>query len=634
MNGYRKDYDLKKTRRSVLKGSASLGALGIGTGIATADDPPSSAGDGDQKPGKPVEPHAGGGAGTMANGDDGESKHVLVVKDCNPWYAPANEYVLTEMGVPYVVINSHMLADEDLTAYDAVVVPSTQSGTYYQRLRDQKEQLSRYVENGGTLVGHIGTGGYPCYGGSSDSILPQGVSHSLTYYESMTVLTETHPVLDGISDGDLDGWNYSTHGYLTNVPGDATVVYGVSGSPSSKPTYVEYDHGDGRVLATTHTIEWPWSQSYYGTKALLRNELEYALTGSYEQPSSNLEKLVDDKLALAQSIDGIAQNITEQPRVEATLEDLTGRVDEGSLSESRAEDAVKRMILGENVSEATLTAIGPAGDDGGYEADDHDLEIDTPGEIESYDTAEIAVDGAISTLVGILLSNKALKRVRRILPGWATDAVDDAVTYIDDLIADIVSVVLGKFDDVVRRVRGTAFEITDVLEDILSEAGKKGKEKAASTLFRKISEIDTYFAGLLVSIFETEAPDNLDDALRDLDSGLGGDGRVDATGDFDAAVADAQRGLDEIEDTVHGAKQAHQTLDYATTFVDIMEVIGFALAATGVLAVGAAAIELAALVINTLFNLTKTLVGVGSVEQVVDIHNETLDDIVTPAGGV
>lgn len=626
---------MEQTRRSVLKGSASLGMFGLGTGVAAADDPPSSAGDGDEKPGKPVEPHTGGSAGTMSSLDDSDaSKLVLVVKDCDPWYAPANEYVLNEMGVSYVVINSDMVADEDLGAYDAIVLPSTQSGTYYRRLRNQSEKLSRYVERGGTLVGHVGTGGYPCYGGQSDGVLPQGVGHTLNYYESMSVVSGGHPVLDGIGGGELDGWNYSTHGYLTNVPADATVVYGLSGNPSSNPTYVEYDHGDGRVLATTQTIEWPWAQSYYGTKALLRNELEYALTGNYEEPASDLEKLVDDKLTLAESIDGIAENITEKPRVEATLDDLTGRVEDGSLSESRAEDAVKRMLLGENVSETALAAVSPAGDDGGYEADDHDLAIDTPDEIESYDTAKIAVDGAISTLVGILLSNKGLKRVRRILPDWATDAVDDAIGYIDDLIADIVSVVLGKFDDVVRRVRGKAFDITDQLEDILAEAGKKGKEKAATKLFDKISEVDTYFAGLLVGIFETETPDNLDDALGELDADLGGDGTIDATDDFDEAVAAAQGGVDEIEDTVHGAKQAHEALNYATTFVDIMEVVGFALAATGVLAVGTAAIELAALVINTLFNVTKALVGVGSVEEVVDIHNETLEGVVAPTGGV
>lgn len=621
----------KKTRRSILKGSATLGVLGLGTGVGAADDPPSSSGDGSEKGGKPVEPHTGGGGvGTMSTTDD----RVLVIKDCNPWYAAANEYVLNEMGVSYKVINSHMVDDEDFGAYSAVVVPSTQSETFYRRLVRNREKLARYVENGGTLVGHVGTDGYPCYGNPDSTFLPRGVGHVENYYQYVTAVRGSHPILDGISDRELDRWNYSTHGYLTNVPGDATVVAGISGNAGDRPTLVEYGHGDGRVLASTHTMEWPWAQSYSGTKELLRNELDHALTGSRPDPVSDLQRLVDQKKELAGSIDSVSQNIREQPRVEATLNSLTGKVDDGELAEEEAVDAVKRMLLGENVTEAALAAIGPAGDGGSYEADDHDLDVDTPDDVESYDTAKIAVDGAISTLVGILLSNKALGRAKRLLPDWAADKVDEALEMIDDLVADIVSVVIGGFDKAVRKVRGKAFKFTDELEEPLKDGGEKAGEKIALKLFDKISQVDKQLAGILTGIFETDTPDSLDGALVNLDNDLGGDGTIDATGDLPDAAAEAQDGLDQIKEQAEGAKQANDALSLATTFVDIMEVIGVALAATGVLALGAAAVELAALVLNTLFNITKALVGVGTVEEVVDIQNETLDGVVAPEGGV
>ncbi|WP_137287203.1 ThuA domain-containing protein [Halorussus salinisoli] len=627
--------NLDKTRRSIIKGSATLGALGVGPSVGVAGETPSSAGDGDEQAGQPVDPHEGGGsgndAGTMIDAD-GSSQSVLVVKDCNPWYAAANEYVLSQMDVPYTVINSDMLADEDLDGYSAVVFPSTQSESYYRRLSNNSGKIERYVENGGTVVGHIGDGGYPCYGGYTGSFLPKGVGHTLEYYDNMSVVDDSHPVLDGISPGALDGWNYSTHGYLTNVPGDATVAYGVSGNPTDRPTFVEYDHGSGRVLATTQTMEWPFYQSSYGTRQLLKNELAYALEGGRSPTGTGLQKLADEKLALAESIDGIAQNIEEKPQVEATLESLTDRVDEGSLSEAEAEDAIKRMLLGENVTEATLTAIGPAGDDGEYDPSDHDLEIDTPGGIGAYDTAKVAVDGAVAILVSLLLSKQGVKRLRRILPGWATDKISGAMKWIKNGIENLISAALGAFETVVRRVRDGAYTISDTLEDVLQEGGKKSADVAVSKLFGKLPEVNSGLAGILTGIFETETPDSLDGALDDLDADLGGDGTIDASGSFEDAVAEAQNGLDEIEDRAEGAKEASDFIGKVGFFIDIMEVIGYALAVTGVLAIGTAAIELTALIVNTLFNLTQVLVGVGTVEDIVDVQNETLDGVVSPGG--
>jgi hypothetical protein len=626
----------ERTRRSVLKGSASLGALGFGTQVTTASQGPSSAGDGDERGGKPVEPHDGGGSNgvsTSINAGSGGGESALIVKDCNPWYAAANEYVLSEMGVQYTVINSDMLADEDLGTYTIVVFPSTQSGTYYRRLSNNSEKIERYVENGGTIVGHIGDGGYPCYGGYTGSFLPKGVGHTLEYYDDMSVVDGDNPVLEGISPGALDGWNYSTHGYLTNVPGDATVVYGVSGNSTEQPTFVEYGYGSGRVLATTQTMEWPFYSSYYGTRQLLRNEIAYALEGSAPSgPATGLQKLVDEKVALAESIDGIAQNIQEKPRVEATLDSLTDEVDAGNLPEAEAEDAVKRMLLGENVTEATLTAIGPAGDGGGYEADDHDLELDTPDDVEAFDTAKVAVDGAVAILVSLLLSKQGVKRLKRILPRWATDKISGAMKWIKRGIENIISSAVGAFNSVARRVRSGAYTISDTLEDVLRESGKKGADVAVSKLFSKLPEVNSGLAGLLAGIFETETPDSLDDALGDLDDDLGGDGTIDASGGFDDAVAEAQEGLDDIRERAQGAKDASDFIGKVGLFIDIMEIVGYALAVTGVLAIGTAAIELTGLILNTLFNITQVLVGVGTVENIVDVQNETLDRVVSPGG--
>jgi hypothetical protein len=380
-------------------------------------------------------------------------------------------------------------------------------------------------------------------------------------------------------------------------------------------------------------MEWPFYSSYYGTRQLLKNELAYALEGgSPSEPATDLQNLVDEKLALAESIDGVAQNIREKPRVEATLDSITDEVETGNLSEAEAEDAVKRMLLGENVTEGALTAIGPAGDDGGYDADDHDLEVDTPNGIEAFDTAKVAVDGAVAILVSLLLSKAGVKRLKRILPGWATSKISGAMKWVKNGIENIISAAVGAFNSVARRVRDGAYTISDTLADVLKEGGKKSADVAASKLFSKLPEVNSGLAGLLAGIFETETPDSLDAALADLDDDLGGDGTIDASGSFDEAVENAQDGLEDINERAQGAKDASDFIGKVGLFIDIMEVVGYALAVTGVLAIGTAAIQLTALIVNTLFNLTQVLVGVGTVEEIVDIQNETLDGVVSPGG--
>lgn len=218
------------------------------------------------------EPVEEGTYGDDLAADSGD--RALVVKDCNPWTTTANEDVLAEMGVTYDVITSWSLAGTDLDRYDVVVVPSTQSSGYYDRLAAERGKLASFVDDGGVLVAHVTDWGWPCSARWSTSFLPKGVGKTNDFANDLDGLDDDHPVLDGVSDGDLDWWGSSSHGYLTGLPADATRVIGVGGDPD-RPTYAEYEHGDGVVLATMQTLEWPW---YYwrGTKRVLRNELAYA----------------------------------------------------------------------------------------------------------------------------------------------------------------------------------------------------------------------------------------------------------------------------------------------------------------------------------------------------------------------
>lgn len=221
---------------------------------------------------------------SAGNGD------VLVIKDCDPWRTDANQRVLSNLDVNYDTINAYSLSNTDLSQYQVIVLPSTQSSSYYRRLRYNSEKIDSFVSNGGTLVAHIADQGWPCTTIASMSFLPRGVGKSNTLRNNLDRTTSDHPVVDGISDSELDYWGASTHGYLTNLPDDAVRVIGINGD-KSRPTYAEYGHGQGTVLATMQTMEWPWAYGS-GTKKLLRNELKYALSDTGpEQVSASVTTL-------------------------------------------------------------------------------------------------------------------------------------------------------------------------------------------------------------------------------------------------------------------------------------------------------------------------------------------------------
>lgn len=213
-----------------------------------------------------------GGLTTQTTSQVDGSSEALIVRDCSPWGVNANEIVLGDIGTSYAVINSADLSSTDLGDYQLVVLPSTQSSSYYDNLTDSAGALDTFVNDGGTLIGHVADSGYPCTTSWNTSFLPDGVDHQTTYLDSLRLVDDSHTRYDGVSDGALDGWNYSSHGYLTDLPsGASTLVTGSSGNP----THVEYSVGDGTVIATMQTLEWPFVSSY-GTQDVLYNELEYA----------------------------------------------------------------------------------------------------------------------------------------------------------------------------------------------------------------------------------------------------------------------------------------------------------------------------------------------------------------------
>lgn len=363
---------LDRTRRDVIKGSAAMGALGLGSGVAAAGDSESSA----KEPSGDVERIGPSDVetSTLSTASDvPDSVSFLVVKNCDPWWVAANEIVLDDMNVPYDVIDSNDLTRRDATdleSYSAIVLPSSQSQGYYADLVDARETLASFVSDGGTLVAHVTDSGWPCSARWHTSFLPQDVTH-VTDYQNYLDTAADHPVVDGVSDGELDRWGYSAHGYLTNVPSSARTVVGYQGNPGARPTYVEYDHGDGRVLATTQTLEWSL-RGYGATTEVLRNELRYAAVPRPPDSGGSLEETVGNKLERKSNlIDVIQANAgevigagTAEAQLEENAEALHGYIEDnyqdaptGTLQQY--DEGVTRMLHAENVTSAAVEEPKP-----------------------------------------------------------------------------------------------------------------------------------------------------------------------------------------------------------------------------------------------------------------------------------
>ena len=598
-----------RTRRSVLRGSASLGLLGVGSSVAAADGTSTQPNDAPTVTGGRVEPTGGVGIATAST-----DPTALVIKDCHPWDATANEDALAELDLEVSVSTTDTLDDHDLTAYDLVVLPSTQSEGYYEALAARRDGLTEFVEGGGVLVAHVGIAGYPCTAWELDPFLPDGVGSHLEYYEPVSVVDHSHPMLEEFADSDLSDWGSSTHGYLTDLPADASVLAGLGFDPEGYPTAAEYEVGRGTVLATTQTIEWPWSPINThgaGTRELLRAELEYAKELSDEDIGDEIRERKRVKLELAESVDRNGMGfVSDRALAAPALDGLIESLEDGSLDGSTVDEAIKRMILGERVTDAVLAGAGP----GESEFLDSDANL-----------SSLTATNAVNPVLELLFAGISVLRAARAIP-MIRGSADRAANAITDFVADIAGRFSSSLERLIRRRGESAgYEILGAAE---SEASSKGQELAEEefkqlrddevTLFLE-DDSDVIFEDFLFNEeydYEGHDTEPLTESLEYLVSTLDHTDRgPDYSGTTSAAeqsAKDAIEGINEICDTISTDLEEGlitSILARLDVLVPLMTVVAFLAGVTGVLAVpgaiAALAAGLASLTVGVLFGMAQ-----------------------------
>lgn len=220
---------------------------------------------------------------------------ALLIQDKDVWGRNSNELALIEAGISYDLRHSCDLSTIDLSEYKFIIYSSDQTQEYYGNIEANIDKIESFVSNGGLLIAHVCDEAWTSADWSGMHILPGNVQHATgIYLEDLAIADTSHPIVRGTPVGNFDilaanpeyfdGWGHSTHGYLTNVlNGTVAVIKVVGGAHENESTYIDYDFGKGKVLATMQTVEWGYgdgvnSNCWAGPRPeLLRNEMRYAL---------------------------------------------------------------------------------------------------------------------------------------------------------------------------------------------------------------------------------------------------------------------------------------------------------------------------------------------------------------------
>jgi hypothetical protein len=123
---------------------------------------------------------------------------------------------------------------------------------------------------GGTLVVNYAQEGWNSYPANPVQWVPGGTTFSIALSDSLLITNPASPITAGITDLDLQGWGYSTHGNLLGPAANVIIV-----EPTTLgPTFIAYPYGLGKVYVTMQTVEYGYVYDYTGAQHhLLRNEL-------------------------------------------------------------------------------------------------------------------------------------------------------------------------------------------------------------------------------------------------------------------------------------------------------------------------------------------------------------------------
>jgi hypothetical protein len=286
--------------------------------------------------------------------------------------------------------------------YQVIYVPpglNSEDYGFLQQMVAENGTIERFVRFGGVAVINVaGTHG------DQSGIAPDDVGFSAaTEHDSEKIEAATHPYITGagfggeaLGAGDFEGWQETDLGTLTGGPQEPTIVL----TNSDGPSWVEYRHGDGRVIVTTLT--YCTSGEPNSQQAAARNLLRYSrfFSGSAFTP---------------------APTVTFGPRPTATSRPTASPTLTATPAESPSATPVPTTPPG---ATATLVPTGTPGETATETSTPTAPVTFTPAEATATETATLTPTATAPT------------------PSCSGDCKGDDVVSIDDLLA-MVNIALG-----------------------------------------------------------------------------------------------------------------------------------------------------------------------------------------------
>ncbi|MBL9169571.1 MAG: sigma-70 family RNA polymerase sigma factor [Verrucomicrobiales bacterium] len=207
-----------------------------------------------------------------ATSTDGSPPVTLLFRDTPSWNrTPDFEEALEALNIPFHSKTSADMGATDLTRYQTIIIPGAQGRTeFYKNYRLHAAKFDRFVTNGGTLVLELN-------GAESASLpLPRGVTMVSHGAVENTILLPGHPVVEPLGGRKIRA-NFASHGYLINVPKEAQILVAETveeKADAGRPTFAEYTHGAGRVLAACQCFH---DRDGSGRGPVMETLLDYAV---------------------------------------------------------------------------------------------------------------------------------------------------------------------------------------------------------------------------------------------------------------------------------------------------------------------------------------------------------------------
>ncbi|MCK4443378.1 MAG: hypothetical protein KAW09_02465, partial [Thermoplasmata archaeon] len=197
-------------------------------------------------------------------------RRIAYFRDWDPWGMFSNEDAMDAVGIPYDYYTSADFGTVVLGDYKKIVVASAQPYSFYQAIVSNKARLEMWILNGGVFEMHMATYSSDDWAGL---FMPTEFTSEMDFVDDVAIVDPHHDIINvpnPIAGGELDGWNYASHGYVRSTASPHDILIAEEGS--GEPVGVEIFFGYGTVLATMQTLEWAYDRGY---SSILENFIAY-----------------------------------------------------------------------------------------------------------------------------------------------------------------------------------------------------------------------------------------------------------------------------------------------------------------------------------------------------------------------